>query len=309
VIWPRFAGCDYLPFVIQTMRVNLYPDQETIPDEQLRALFLEVQEGMAESLEPSLVEVYYPSASNSEFMENGTGAFIDVAGTQLLVSNNHVIKENGLHHSFFGFDRFVSAAPQRYGLMAPIDVGAAKVPDSLWAQYGTEASSVPFHRFDDRHQTVPHEILWSAGYPGARVKQLAKLTLAVCQALPTQEYLFRDGEEPHEKFDADYHFAVAYSPEGAQPFDTSGPSRSPGLSDPHGLSGSLVWNTRRLECYYKRQPWTPNLAVVTGIVWAWPRSNYLIATKVEHIRQFLVDVSKLPSSPGKASSPMMCPRA
>lgn len=282
------------------MSVNLYPDQPMMPDEEVSALFLEVQKGMAEHLEPSLVEVYFPSASNSDVMENGTGAFIEVEGTKLILSNDHVISKVGLHHSFFGFNRFVYAASQRYGIGAPVDVGAGKVSDSLWKRHGSQASVIPFHRFANKHQTVPHEILWTAGYPGARVRQLADLTLAVCQALPTQEYLFHDEVEPHEEFDPVYHFAVGYSPENAQPFDTSRPSSSPGLSDPHGLSGSLVWNTRRLECFYENRPWNPSLAVVTGIVWAWPRSNYLIATRVEHIRRFLVDVAKLPSSPTKS---------
>ncbi|MFP3549685.1 S1C family serine protease [Paraburkholderia sp. SIMBA_049] len=267
-----------------------------MPPEQVKALFLEAQKGMTEHVAPSLVEVYYPSAVNPEFMENGTGSFVHVDGTNILVTNDHVIENKGLHHSFFGFNGFVHAAEKRYGLAAPIDVGAARVPEILWAQHGTEASSIPFHRFAVRHQTVPHEILWTAGYPGARVKQLAQLTLSVCQALPTQEYLFHDDDVPHEAFDPHYHFAVGYSPEEAQPFDISRPSSGPGLSDPHGLSGSLVWNTRRLECFYIKQPWDASLAVVTGIVWAWPKSNYLIATKVEHIRQFLLDASKLPSS-------------
>lgn len=279
------------------MSINLYPDEPTMSEEQLKALFREVQEEMAVNVTPSLTEVYYPSATNPDFMENGTGAFVEVAGTKLLVSNNHVIKNKGLHYSFFEFNRFVSAAAQTYGLPAPIDIGAAKVSDEVWSQYATKASAVPFDSFAEKHQTVPHEILWTAGYPGARVKQLAESTHAVCQALPTQEYLFHEGEMPHEEFSPDYHFAVSYSPEGAQPFDTSRPSRSPGLSDPHGLSGSLVWNTRRLECFYANRPWSPNMAVVTGLVWAWPRSKYLIATKVEHIRNFLVDASKLPSSP------------
>lgn len=277
------------------MVINLYPDQPTMPADQVRELFLEVQNGMADRVAPSLVEVYFPSASNPDFMENGTGAFVDVNGTTLLVSNDHVISKRGVHHSFFGFDRFVYAAPQRYGLGAPIDVGASKVPDNLWIQHGTQASSIPFGRFANRHDTVPHEFLWMAGYPGSRVRQLADLTLAVCQALPTQEYLFHDGAEPDDEFDSAYHFAVGYSPEGAQPFDISRPSNSPGLSDPHGLSGSLVWNTRRLECFYANQQWNPGLAVVTGIVWGWPKSNYLIATKVEHIRQFLLEVAEQPN--------------
>ena len=274
------------------MIYNLYPDQPMMPQEQVKALFLEVQEGMVEQVGSSLTEVFFPSASDPDFMENGTGAFVDVEGAKLLVSNQHVVNNEGVHHSFFGFDRFVHAASKRYSLDEPIDIGAVKVPDDLWARYGTHASSIPFSRFADRHQTVPHEFLWMAGYPGARVKQLATGTFSVCQALPTQEYLFHDGVEPHENFSPASHFAVAYSPEGAQRLDISRPSSSPGLSDPHGLSGSLVWNTRRLECFYSNQPWDPSLAVVTGIVWGWPGSNYLIATRVEHIRGFLIVVSK-----------------
>ena len=147
-----------------------------------------------------------------------------------------------------------------------------------------------------RHETVPHEILWTAGYPGTRVKQLA-MTYATCQALPTQQHLFREGELPHEQFDPEYHFGLGYSPDRAQPIDERARSNSPGLSDPHGLSGSLVWNTRRLECFYAGQPWKPELALVTGIIWGWPSRDYLIATKVEHFRDFLEQASRMPSSP------------
>ena len=40
-----------------------------------------------------------------------------------------------------------------------------------------------------------------------------------------------------------YHFALVYSPALAQPVDSF--SRS--LPDPHGMSGTVVWNTRRIE--------------------------------------------------------------
>jgi hypothetical protein len=75
-----------------------------------------------------------------------------------------------------------------------------------------------------------------------------------------------------------YHFGVAYSPEKAQRINESGVSSSPGLSNPPGLSGSLVWNSRRLECFYTGQPWDPGLSLVTGMIWGWPSSDYLIAT-------------------------------
>jgi len=281
------------------MPENLYPGQPTIPEDQVFAMFLEVQAGMAAYAGPSLSEIYFPKSKDSEVLENGTGSLVDVQGTKLLVSNEHVIANEGLHHSFHAYDRFVYGAYKRYVMGKPFDVGASKIDDEVWSRYGTGSFAIPLDRFALRHSTHPHEILWTAGFPGARVKHLAA-TYAVGQALPTQEYVFREGEVPHEEFDANYHFAVGYSPEKAQPIDESSASHGPGLSDPHGLSGSLVWNTRRLDCFYAGRPWDPSMALVTGIIWGWPRRDYLIATKVEHFRDLLVVASQLPSTPDAA---------
>jgi hypothetical protein len=278
------------------MPENLYLGQATIPVEQISSMFREVQLGMAEHLKSSLSEIFFPQVKGSDILENGTGAFVDVDGAKVLLSNEHVIKNEGLRHSFPNHDRYVLGAYKRYTLAEPIDVGLSKIGDDIWNMYGAGAFAIPLSRFALRHVTHPHEILWTAGYPGARVKQLAA-TYAVAQVLSTQEHLFREGEVPHELFDPVYHFGVGYSPEKAQRIDESSASSGPGLSNPPGLSGSLVWNSRRLECFYADRPWTPSMALVTGIIWGWPSSDYLIATKVEHFRDFLAPASRLPSTP------------
>lgn len=280
--------------------INLHPDQPSMSEGQTLELIREVQAGMAGHVTPSLTELYFPNSEHLNVLDNGTGSFAEINGTKLLVTNEHVINKKGLSHSFFGSEVFVPAASQRYGLDKPCDVGAAKVDSHAWANHGTEARAIAFDRFALKHNTVPYEILWVAGYPGARVKQFDRLQLAVCEATPTQEYLFHDDVEPHEEFDRSVHFAVYYSPANAkQVFD--GTTSSPGRSAPHGLSGSLVWNTRRLECFYADRSWSPDLALVTGIVWGWPNSNYLIATKVEHFREFLRETARLPDSPIEAA--------
>ncbi len=285
------------------MSADLDSNEAVMSDEQVRNLFAEVQNGMTEQIKPSLSEIYFPKDQSSDVLENGTGAFVDVNGVKLLVTNAHVIENPGVHHSFFNFDRFVMAAKQRYLLDKPYDVGVSKIEDDVWSRYAGDAQAIPLDRFAAKHETVLHEILWTAGYPGARVKNFSDLTLAVCQALPTQEHLFHDEEKPHEEFDPIYHFAVGYSPAGAQPLTPEGITKSPGLSDPHGLSGSLVWNTRRLECFYAGREWTPDLAVVTGIIWGWPSGNHLVATKVEHLLEFLAEAARLPSVPPPSEKP------
>jgi hypothetical protein len=39
------------------------------------------------------------------------------------------------------------------------------------------------------------------------------------------------------------------------------------------------------------------MALVTGMIWGWPSRDYLIATKVEHFRDFMALASQLPSTP------------
>lgn len=284
-----FPICDFM--------INIYPDQPLLPEDQVRELFREVQLAMSERFHPSLTELYFPNPAHPDVLENGTGSFVDSEGTKFLVSNEHVILRSGLEHSMFGCGVLLPVEPQRYTIPAPYDVGAAKVNNHTWGRYGHNARSISLSQFAPKHETVPSEILWRAGYPGARVRQYDRSVFAVCEAVPTQEYIFHDGTKPHEQFDSNVHFAVYYNPQTATHVFDDYVSRSPGLSLPPGLSGSLVWNTRRIECFHANIPWSADHAVVTGIVWGWPNSDYLIATKVEHLREFLQEVAELPDAP------------
>lgn len=60
--------------------------------------------------------------------------------------------------------------------------------------------------------------------------------------------------------------------------------------DIEGLSGALVWNTKIIECLMKGETWSPDKAVVAGIVRQWgghtPASVFrdtLICTKIEQM--------------------------
>lgn len=82
-----------------------------------------------------------------------------------------------------------------------------------------------------------------------------------------------------EGADSKYHFSLFYLPDLAENID--GTSRLP---DPHGFSGSLVWDTKLVSCIQSGEQWNPNMAKVTGIVWGWPSSSgSILATKVEHM--------------------------
>lgn len=80
--------------------------------------------------------------------------------------------------------------------------------------------------------------------------------------------------------DPNYHFALHYSPDKA----TSADGNS-SLPDPHGFSGSLVWDTKYVACRQSNRKWCPEMAEVTGIAWGWPSSEAcILVTKVEHLK-------------------------
>jgi hypothetical protein len=272
------------------MPIDLFPDLEAMPEDQIRAMFSEVARRMPEDIASSMSEIYFPKSADSELLENGTGAFVRINGKRFLVSNAHVLDNDGI---LFGIgDGFEEAQADSFLNDAPLDLAAYRVRDQVWAAHEDVATAVPFERFAATHETAfPIEILWIAGYPGARVKQLSGFPHAVCQTLPTQAHQFLDGEVPHKLFDPRFHLAVGYNPNEALLIDGADSWSSPGLSNPPGLSGSLLWNTKRLECHYAGTQWSPSQAEVIGIVWGWPSSNYLIATKVEALRKFMIHVS------------------
>jgi hypothetical protein len=58
--------------------------------------------------------------------------------------------------------------------------------------------------------------------------------------------------------------------------------------DQHGMSGSLVWNTRIKEFAASGETWTPGVARLTGLLWGWDTSDrFLFATRIEHVSAFL----------------------
>ena len=78
-------------------------------------------------------------------------------------------------------------------------------------------------------------------------------------------------------FNPDLHFAIGFEPTSAQHSDGT----SATLPDPHGMSGSAVWNTRRSEV---GAGWQPTDARIIGVIHRWDQhGRCLIGTRIEHI--------------------------
>lgn len=60
------------------------------------------------------------------------------------------------------------------------------------------------------------------------------------------------------------------------------------FNDPGSFSGSLVWNTRYLEITNAGESWSPEDAVVTGMLRRYDSNTAtLLALRVEHLREWL----------------------
>lgn len=217
--------------------------------------------------------------SEDEGEHLGSGAYFESNQKKFLITNEHVVKHlanNSLTHSYFQCDDILKLTKPAISEPHPVDVAISCIPESSWNMVNHSGEAIPIARFAQKHNPIKHELLFFAGYSGERARFL--FSSLVTRGTP---YLTQECDFPTnvDEADQDYHFALFYPPDLATSID--GTSHLP---DPHGFSGSLVWDTKRLECYQEGREWSPKMAQVTGIVWGWPSSAAcILVTKVEHM--------------------------
>jgi hypothetical protein len=216
----------------------------------------------------------------------GTGNYIEHNGGIFLVTNEHVVREasqSRLTYQFYkqggGVTPLILSGPNLPAITFPIDAAVANLDREAWNKANHDGRAVPLERFAKKHEPVPGELLFVLGFAGARATFLYDYLYTPSTSYMTQEA----SEVDHPSFSAEYHFALPYRPEDTKAAE---PNARP-LPIPNGLSGSLVWNTRRIECFKDRLEWSPLSARVTGMVWGWPSSSSLLfATRIEYVLEF-----------------------
>lgn len=217
--------------------------------------------------------------SEQEGEHLGSGSYIEAEGKKYIITNEHVAKHLATHsltHQFNENDQILRLTKPMVAEKAPIDVAISKIPESSWRLVEHSALAIPEEQFADVHSPVEHECLFFAGYSGERAKFLFGHLITRGTPYLTQQCPF---PQSVEEADEEYHFSLFYPPDLATSID--GTSHLP---DPHGFSGSLVWDTKRVACLQAGTEWSPEMAEVTGIVWGWPSAEgCILATRVEHI--------------------------
>lgn len=247
-------------------------------EQEWKEILDETLELMKEHVEPFITPIW-KYKDEEDILLHGSGSYLEFQGERFIVSNEHVAKpilNFHLTHAFKGNENIFNVRRPFLAEKHPIDVSISKVENDIWLNNHAEAKSISFERFSKRHSTVDGELLFFAGFSGERSKVLFDNCFSRGTPFLTRECVV---PENVKLADPNFHLAIPYPPELAE---TKNPSEP--LPDPHGFSGSLLWNTRRREFMQEGLQWTPSVAEVTAVIWGWPSSAVcVLATKIEHV--------------------------
>lgn len=215
----------------------------------------------------------------------GSGSFIELYGRKYILTNEHVArirKSKRLGFRLNGQADMPRISGNHAEQAWPWDLALLPVDDDAWSAFDHGSTPIRVDQLALAHTPCPNEIFAVAGFAGERTRFVfGEMHFASTTSLACEVKLVDQAEIDHR-----FHFGIAYRPDAA----TSVVGRD--LPKPPGLSGSTVWNTCFVEARANGIEWTPDLAKVTGVVWGWPSGQGAIAaTKVEHVRSFLLEAA------------------
>jgi hypothetical protein len=147
---------------------------------------------------------------------------------------------------------------------------------------------------DSRYDPVEDELLFWLGFPGStNIRHDPPIPTRTRRDIfgevqnDAYPVLTRAGNYPafvNSHFDSVYHFLLDYPEKAVSKGDVERD-----LAHPMGMSGSLIWDTKVAWALRNGVNWDPNMARVCGVAFrAAAKPDVVIATKIEHIRPFLL---------------------
>jgi hypothetical protein len=214
----------------------------------------------------------------------GSGSYLQVAERVFILTNEHVARarreERRLIHQFAGQDRFRPIVGDHAAEDWPLDLALLPVDAEAWRDAGNQSRAISLDQISLAHIPAVGEIFTFAGFSGQEAKFYFNNMFSTSTC-----YTAREVELPEDKWiSSRFHLGLDYRPELAKTVIGDKP-----LPLPPGLSGSTLWNTRFVQAKMSKTRWTPELAVVTGVIWGWqPGLSCLVATRAEYLRSFLL---------------------
>ncbi len=214
----------------------------------------------------------------------GTGAFVELRGSKYLLTAAHVA-EQGLRDPYLGLAHSTEHGGRPAAITNPFqcrsfpsDLALVRLDD----RQGHARTAIGADMFDGPLTRTGSDVLFLLGFPGARSRFTAfEGGGVVSEAVPFGTV---EGRSSYDWFDPLLHIAIDY-PAGNGVEDAH--DRVTTLPDPRGMSGTIVWQTNRMNW---REGWKPEHARVVGVVTHWdPKAQSLIATRREVVVRFLVE--------------------
>jgi len=212
----------------------------------------------------------------------GTGSYVAASERRILVTAEHVIRgKTEVHNQFWGLET-VFHVLEPFVFDVPLDVAFAPIRSEIWNAEPHSALTISFGRFAIKHEPLRDELLFFRGFAGEN----AYYGFGIHEANATGYC----SQEPHAPPLAPELFEIIWKPEKMEFTSETSDEMQKKMThaDPHGLSGSLVWNTRYVEKCAADEMWRPEDAVVTGLLQRYAAEREtVVALKVEHLRAWL----------------------
>lgn len=208
----------------------------------------------------------------------GTGSYVVHENRRFLLTCEHVALIQPMHYRFHGNeDVFEHQGPWTME-KHPFDAAFARITDLAWAACSHQAEPISFERFAQHHAPADRaEILFFRGFSGENAHYAFDVHQTNGTGYATQE---------KDKTGDAQIFELFWEPENTQLTSQTKPEAATEMKfeNAGGFSGSLVWNTRYLEVTQQGGQWTPENAVVTGMLRRWDKdTGTLLAWRVEHL--------------------------
>lgn len=218
----------------------------------------------------------------------GSGSYVTVRDNRILLTCEHVEKKavteyRGVDYSFHGTED-VFTHPGPFIKDAPLDIAFTHMSVPMWYASAHRGQPIPYGRFAAKHQLADKsEFLFIRGYADENAHYFDNQHDATATGYCSQEKVV---DIPDPKM-----FEIFWEPGKAAFTERTSEDAKANIKveNPHGFSGSLVWNTRFVEVeLIQRREWTPEDAVVTGLLHRWdPATKSLLVLPVEHLRGWL----------------------
>lgn len=246
----------------------------TIPQAQWDAMCDTVADAMKVHTRPYVTPLVQDVAGVPPAI--GTGTFIERDGIEILTCE-HVAHHAPFEHDFYDRQELIKLPVRWRSDPDPIDAAIAQVPTSHWTSVDHSAAALPMSRFASQHGPVDNELLFFRGIAGQNVVLQIGHSRFNLTGYCSQE---KPGAGNSQIFE------IVWNPAGTT--ISSGTSAEVRAhfqhNNPGGFSGSLVWNTRFIELGRNLSTWSPEDAVVTGLLRRWDfTTKTLLAWRAEHL--------------------------